>query len=271
MHQPIRRFLVATLLWMVSAGSLFAHDMWLVTGVAGARGRVCARIGEHFPVSMNGVASDRVELFQVHTQSGVQPLKGIEGKKQLCASMSNPSASGAAELIAHPRFIRLDAKDFNSYIEGEGFTSVIAARRQNGKANAQGRELYSRYAKLLIGKTGDLATRPLGHVLEIVPEKDPAALAAGEPLPVQVLFRGKPLAGVRVSAAPAEAEMKGHDFPVTAETDAQGRALLKLDRGGLWYARLIHMVAAQDDPEVDWRSFFATLTFEVPSKPVETR
>jgi len=168
--------------------------------------------------------------------------------------------------MVHPRYIRLEAKDFNSYIGGEGFAAVIAARRQNGKADAEGRELYSRFAKVVVGRGGSLATRPLGHVLEIVPEKDPATLASGEPLPVRVLFRGEPLAGVRVSAAYAGAEMKGHEFPVAAETDAEGRALLKLDRPGLWYARLIHMVAAQDDPQIDWRSFFATLTFEVPAK-----
>jgi uncharacterized GH25 family protein len=211
---------------------------------------------------MNGVPSDRVDSFQLHGTDGAKPLSGVEGKKQLCATL--PAASGVAEIIVHPRFIRLDAKDFNSYIEGEGFKSVVASRQQNGKTNAEGREIYSRSAKALIGKTGDLAARPLGHVLEIVPEKDPASLAAGEPFPVQVLFRGKPLAGVRVGAAYAGAELKGHEYPVTAETDANGRVLLKLGRGGLWYARLIHMVAAQDDPEVDWRSYFATLTFEVP-------
>ncbi len=265
MQAPIRGLALLALLGLASAGQLFAHDMWLVSGVARARSRVCARIGEHFPVATNGVSADRVELFRLHTASGVQPLTGAGKKKQLCAPLPNPSPPGAlAEIIVQPRFIRLDAKDFNSYIEGEGFASVIAARRQSGKTNAEGRELYSRYAKLLIGTAGELATRPLGHALEIVSEKDPAALAANEPLPVRVLFRGQPLAGVRVSAAYAGAEMKGHDFPVTAETDANGRALLKLDRAGVWYARLIHMVAAQDDPEIDWRSFFATLAFEVP-------
>lgn len=265
MHALIRG-LVATLLPLMFASSLFAHDMWLVTGVPGARGRICARIGEHFPASLNGVAADRLEIFQLHTADGAKPLTGVESKRQLCATVPAASTTGVAEIVVHPRFIRLDTKDFNSYIEGEGFASVIAARQQNGKTNAQGRELYSRYSKLLIGRTGELATHPLGHALEIVPEKDPATLAAGESLPVKVFFRGKPLAGVRVSAASAGAEIKGHDFPVTAETDADGRALLKLDRGGLWYARLIHMVPAQDDPEVDWRSFFATLTFEVPAK-----
>lgn len=251
---------------LLTASALSAHDLWLATGVAGARGRVCARIGEHFPVSSNGVTADRVEAFQVRTESGAEPLKGVAEKKQFCAPLPKSAPTGVAEMMVHPRYIRLEAKDFNSYIEGEGFAAVMEARRKSGKTDAEGRELYSRFAKVVMGNAGSLATRPLGHVLEIVPEKDPATLAAGEPLPVQVLFRGKPLAGARVSAAYAGAEMKGHDFPVTAETDAQGRALLKLDRPGLWYARLIHMVGAQDDPQIEWRSFFATLTFEVPAR-----
>ncbi len=260
MRTPILAFLLLT------ASALPAHDLWLVTGVAGARGRVCARIGEHFPASSNGVTADRVEAFQVRAESGAGPLKGVAEKKQFCAPLSAAGANGVAEMMVHPRYIRLEAKDFNSYIAGEGFAAVIAARKASGKDGADGRELYSRFAKVVMGNAGGQATRPLGHVLEIVPEKDPAALAAGEPLTVQVLFRGKPLAGAHVSAAYAGAEMKGHDFPVTAETDAQGRALLKLDRTGLWYARLIHMVAAEDDPQIEWRSFFATLTFEVPAK-----
>lgn len=265
---PIRsRALTLPAFLLLTASALSAHDLWLVTAVAGARGRVCARIGEHFPVSSNGVTADRVEMFQLRTESGVARLAGVAEKKQFCAPLSRSAgAAGVAEMLVHPRFIRLEAKDFNSYIEGEGFTSVMAARTQRGQAEAAGRELYSRFAKVVMGRAGILAMRPLGHVLEIVPEKDPATLAAAEALPVLVLFRGKPLAGVRVSAAYAGAEMKGHEFPLTATTGPDGRALLKLDRPGLWYARLIHMVAAQDDPQIDWRSFFATLTFEVPAK-----
>ncbi len=270
MMAQTRRLLAITSLSLILPGLLPAHDLWLVTGVTGARGRVCARIGEHFPASSNGVSADRVDRFRLHTESGAKPLSGSEGKKQFCAPLPNPSAA-VAEIVVQPRFIRLDAKDFNSYIEGEGFTDVIRAREQAGKTGAEGRELYSRSSKLLMGASGEMATRPLGHVLEIVPQKDPATLASGEPLPLQVLFRGKPLAGVQVSAAYAEAEMKGHEFPISAKTDAEGRALLKLDRGGLWYARLIHMVAAQDDPEVDWRSFFTTLTFEVPGRPAAAK
>ncbi|MCI0354634.1 MAG: hypothetical protein L0099_06290, partial [Acidobacteria bacterium] len=157
MDTKISRLAAVWLFSLALAGPLSAHDMWLVTSVAGARGRVCARIGEHFPLATNGVSKDRVDLFQVRTADGAKPLAGAEGKKQFCAPLPNPSATAAAaEIVVHPRFIQLDAKDFNSYIEGEGFADVIRARQQSGKTGAEGRELYSRASKLLIGKGGEL-------------------------------------------------------------------------------------------------------------------
>jgi uncharacterized GH25 family protein len=236
-----------------------AHDLYLVTGVRGAHDKVCARIGEEFPESVNAVTPDRLEVFAARTDRGVRKLQGKVTGKQLCAPAPAES-SFVAELVAHPRFIKLDSKDFDQYIEGEGLKAVMLARAQSDEP-AEGRELYSRYAKLVAGQS--TGTSALGHVLEIVLEKDPAQLKCGESLPVRVLFRGKPLADAQVAAVYAGAKLKGHTYPVTSRTDAEGRATLQMDRPGLWYARLIHMVPATDDPEVDWRSFFATVTFNV--------
>lgn len=239
-----------------------AHDLYLVAGIKGAEGRVCARIGEEFPASTNAVTADRLEFFRLRTQSGVAELKGEVEGEQFCAK-HNEAVPALAEMQVHPRFIKLEGKLFSEYIHGEGFNKVMQARQRTGKSGEPGRELYSRYAKLLLGNSADF-TKPIGHALEIVPERDPAALKPQEPLAVRVFFRGKPLADAQVAAVYAGAVMKGHEFPVTTRTDANGRAELKLDRPGLWYARLIHMVPAQGDPDVDWRSFFATLTFTVP-------
>lgn len=237
-----------------------AHDLYLVTGARGAEKKICARIGEEFPESMNAVTPDRLTVFAVRTDQSVRKLQGKVTGKQLCAPA--PAESGfVAELVAQPRFIKLDSKDFDQYIEGEGLKAVMLARAQPGE-HAEGRELYSRYAKVVTGQGA--STSALGHVLEIVLEKDPGELKPREPLPVRVLFRGKPLADAQVAAVYAGAKLNGHTYPVTSRTDAEGRATLQLDRPGLWYARLIHMVPATDDPEVDWRSFFATLTFSVP-------
>lgn len=252
--------------WFLCAVPAFAHDLYLVTGVPGATKRVCARIGEDFPESTNAITADRLNLFQLRKAiEAPLMLKGEVIGKQLCAPLST-SGPAIAEMTVQPRFIRLEPKIFAEYIAGEGFRSVSALRSKRGLEDEDGRELYSRYAKLFIGKVGDAASKPLGHALEIVPEIDPSSLKPGEPLKVTILFKGKPLSDVQIAAVYSGAKLKGHEFPVVTRTDDQGKASLKLDRGALWYARLIHMEEAQNDPEVDWRSYFATMTFEIPPR-----
>jgi uncharacterized GH25 family protein len=254
------RILSLLVLLPLLAVSAFSHDLYLVSGTPGAEGKVCAAVGEHFPASMNAITAARIDRWQVIQGSEKHALKGAEAPgKQFCAKapVEEPFIS---EMIVYPTFIKLAGKDFTEYTTGEGMKEIVKLRA--GNPDAEGRELYSRYSKLLVGAS-PANTQPLGHVLEIVPLKDPATLKPGEALEVQVLFRGKPLADVQVAAAYSGAEMKGHEFPVVTRTDAEGKAVLKLDRGGLWYARLIHMVPAGHDPDYQWRSFFSTMTFTV--------
>jgi hypothetical protein len=254
---------------LILCATAFAHDLYLVSGIAGAEGKVCARVGEAFPDSTNAVTRPRIELFRLNGTD----LTGEVEDKQFCAPIPAEELAEAgqqlapvvAEMVVRPTFIKLEAKDFNEYIKGEGFKRVITARQKSGQTDAPGRELYSRYSKvILVG--GRSVTRALGHALEIVPEKDPTALKSGEALPVRVLFLGQPLADVQVAAVYSGVKMEGHEFPVVTRTDANGRAVLKLDRPGLWYARLIHMIPEANDPDFEWRSFFATVTFTVPEK-----
>lgn len=256
-----QRVAIAVLcVFMLGSSIGYAHDLYL-TPESGRR--VCAGIGEHFPKSENAVTADRVNQFQLRTERGTTTLQASVTGKQFCAAVPAGNAAYVAELTVQPRFIRLPASDFNPYIHGEGLRQIEKARAERNDAQKDGREVYSRYAKIIEGKT-PLATEPVGHALEIIPEMNPSALKAGDSLTVRVLFKGKPLVDAQVSATYAGAEMKGHDYPVSARTDADGKATLKLDRPGLWYARLIYMEAAQNDPEIDWRSYFATLTFTVP-------
>jgi hypothetical protein len=53
---------------------------------------------------------------------------------------------------------------------------------------------------------------------------------------------------------------------VTARTDGRGRATLKLDRPGFWLVKAVHMIPAPADAGADWESFWASLTFAVPSR-----
>ncbi len=250
---PTMRLFLAGL---VLAALAPAHDLWMIED----QGRLLIRIGEDFPVATNGITADRIVFWRLLDIRGALSLVGQAEEKQFAAPLPEPRGPAVVELEVQPRLITLQAPAFNRYIGGEGFDHVVAARRKAGADETPGREKYSRYSKLLVEAPGDdrHLLAPRGHHLEIVPEANPARLREGADLPVRILFEGQPLAGVWVSAGPAG--MKGHQFPARARTDAAGRVLLGARSRGLWYVRLIHMIPSPD-PGVEWRSFFATLTF----------
>ena len=115
--------------------------------------------------------------------------------------------------------IELPADRFQSYLLEERLIDILSLRAQRGQEDAPGRERYSRCLKALarVGqadrKAGDAALRPIGQELEIVPLEWPYGLRPGGRLPVQVIFRGRPLAGlggdrrepVPLGGAPADA------------------------------------------------------------------
>ena len=96
----------------------------------------------------------------------------------------------------------------------------------------------------------------LGYELEIVPETNPAKLLPGEKLPVQVLYRGQPLADAKVTSNAFDHEAQ------KATTDAQGRATLTVARSGLNVISVNHAVAYPDPKKADKDITLFTLTFE---------
>jgi len=243
---------------LLAASGAPAHDLWVV----GENGRVLVRIGEDFPVSTNGITADRIVLFRAVGHKDLLPLEGRAEEKQFAAALpASFTGPVLVELEVKPRLITLAAPDFNRYIREEGFAGVIAARQAAGKTDTAGREKYSRYAKLLVDGPGEdhHLLAPRGHRLEILFRSNPARLPPGADLVLQILFEGKPLPGVEVSAGPAG--MMGHQFPCRARTDAQGLVQLAVHSRGRWYARLIHMIPSTET-DAEWRSFFATAVFE---------
>jgi len=80
-----------------------------------------------------------------------------------------------------------------------------------------------KFAKALVNgaEGGELYKRPAGHLLELLPQRNPAQGKAGEALDVLVLFKGQPAAGVEIEVSNLE------DLPVAGKTaglrsDARG-------------------------------------------------
>jgi len=270
----IRRAVLLIALFVIPGSVSRAHDFWIDPSTfrpqPGQRVTVRLRVGQHFhgdPVPRDPALLQRFSV--IGPDGGETPVPGVPGAEP--AGFATITAQGLSLITyAGGRFpVSLDGAKFETYLSEEGLGSISAERARKGQTAAPVKEVFSRCAKTFLnvgekrgGKSGAGYDRVLGLTLELIPEKDPTGLTSGAELPVRLLYRGKPLAGVLVTALP---RLKP-DTKVTARTDAAGRARLRLDQPGEWLVKAVHMIPAPSGAGADWESFWASLTFET-AKP----
>jgi uncharacterized GH25 family protein len=94
--------------------------------------------------------------------------------------------------------------------------------------------------------------------VEIVPLTDPFALKRGDTLPVRVLLRGKPLAGVRL-----QENFLSTMADQSPPTDKEGRTDVTLRADQFNVIQLTFEETIKGDPDVDFMRYNASLTFNL--------
>lgn len=162
-----------------------------------------------------------------------------------------------------PREIDLKAKDFNDYLAHDGLPDTLAERRKNKESGKDVRERYSKHVRAIF-QVGDASTgdfnHSLGYPVEIIPQQNPYELRAGQTLDVLCTLDGKPLARQFVLAARERGGKLLRE--VSARTDENGVARIRLTSAGKWYVKMIHM-SPTAETGLDYESKWATLTFEL--------
>ena len=206
--------------------------------------------------------------------SGTTPLSdlSVADKSLLIRQPVRTPGQKIVAVTTKPRSVRESAEGFRHYLVAEGAPEALERYQREGKLPTDSiTRRYAKYAKTMVevGRGGARAfDKPVGHPLEFVPLSDPAALRAGDTLGVRLLFRGQPLAGIKVHAsgvpadhglAPAAAAERAQE--VTVETDARGIARIPIGREGLWNARTLHIEPAPAGSGADWDTHWVSLVF----------
>ncbi len=263
---------VAALCWGLPVA---AHDYWLMPEKlvlpASESVKVHLYYGDDFkPENERPFQKDRTPSFQLISAKSTRDLTQLTPDRQLPLTTLDFAEPGSYLMVLdrNAQNIILKPKAFNKYLEHEGLTDILALRKQKKQLATQGRERYSRSIKSIV-QVGEVAEPVVLGVLdkqiEIIPEQNPADLRPGQTLTLQVRFEGKPLANRLVNAYHT-AGTRLTNLP--ARTDSDGRVSFRLDYGGPWLVRLVHMRAcAQNCSKVDWESYWSSLTFALADLP----
>ncbi|MEA2338623.1 MAG: hypothetical protein QOE82_2630 [Thermoanaerobaculia bacterium] len=255
----------SVLFLLLLASTASAHDFWIEPSTfhpaVGDRVTAALRVGQKLAGDPLPNIPPLIDRFVVRSAAGERAVVGRGGADPAGIAFI---AEGGEHWIgyqsnAYP--VALEAAKFEDYLRDEGLERIVDQRKKSGQSAAPGRERFFRCAKALLDTPGAPAFDvPLGFTLELVPRTNPYALHAAGDLPLSLTFRGKPIANVLVVAMSKD----DPDKAVRAHTDAKGRVTLRLAHPGFWLIKAVHMDAAPADVGVDWESWWASITFELP-------
>lgn len=245
-----------------------AHDTWILAShpsvTPGKKVSFDLTSGMAFPANEAGVKPERLARASSRLGEAVSDLvREAAGKKalRLSARFSKPGIA-AVWVESKPRSLELKPAEVKEYLEEIGAWESIGRKWEQGKG--KWRESYTKHAKTYVRvgrpERDDSWSRPVAMELELVPESDPTQLAAGEEFPVRLLKNGQPVPDVAVGLVAASAKSG-----TLSRTDSEGRASLRLERGGWWLIRAT-VLEPSSKPDLDWESRFTTLTLFVAPK-----
>ena len=261
----MKRLAIVVAATILSGASLAAHDMWIepmtFSPEAGEIVGVRLRVGQDLLGDPMARDPALIDQFVVEDAEGRKPVVGRSGADP--AGFVRAATPGVLIIgyQSNPSPLVQTPEKFNQYLKEEGLDAVAALRASRGQTGAA-REIFSRCAKSLVlsGSADETqGDRRLGFTLELVAERNPYTMNAGQDLPVRLTYQNRPLAGALVVAInranPAQ--------KLSARSGKDGRVRFRLPRGGMWLIKAVHMIEAPAGANADWASYWASLTFEL--------
>ena len=242
-----------------------AHDFWIepesFRPATGQKVPVHLYVGMDFKGDSAPFIPERFERYIFVGPEGEKPVPGVVGDDP--AGVITPTTPGLYIIGLHtkPAEVTFDtAEEFEKYLIKEGLERNLALHNQRKKLFKTVHETYFRCAKSLLvtGKPGEnVGDKVLGFPLELVAETNPYR---SQRLRLRLLYQGNPLEGALLIAFnKAEPLTK-----LRARTDKAGRVEFDLPQRGIWLVTSVHMIPAPLLSGFDWKSLWASLTFERP-------
>ncbi|MEM9523091.1 MAG: DUF4198 domain-containing protein [Pseudomonadota bacterium] len=249
-----------------------AHELWMDSPAfqitSDSPLEVDIRIGEAFNGARYGFLPREFRRFDVVHNGRIRPVPGRIG--DIPAARFAPFGEGLHVLVYRTvdRMLTYHAwTKFVDFTDHKGFGHLQEAHEARGLPQTGFKEIYSRYAKTLIG-VGEAEGKdaPIGLETEIVALANPYTDDLSSGFPVEVLYQGTPRADAQIELF--EKTPDGTVEIALYRTDDMGRALLPVKAGHIYQVDAV--VARMPSAELAartggvWETLWANLTFAVP-------
>ena len=265
----------ATLLLSTAATSASAHEMFLKAENSfqePGSNQVIRLINGTFDKSENSISRDRMADVSIIAGGIVaNPPQSSWSDDENSSYLSYNAGEAGTQVVGvstKPKIIEMSPDDFIAYLKHDGVLDILEIFEEENTLDSI-RERYSKHVKTIVqvGESrSDSYSASLGYPIEIILDQNPYELRFGDNVSFQVLYKGAPAANQLVRASyegfHGHDASGGHINSYNVRTDEDGRASFLLANKALWYISLIHMEEI-DDPEADYESNWATLTFMV--------
>lgn len=264
-----KRAILGMTVLLCSVRTVTGHDTWILAHQPrvgpGEPISLDLTSGMAFPENEAAVDPDRLARGSARLGEVVVDLSRDGSRKKALRLTARFPSPGIAMVWAEskPRSLELTPAQVREYLAEIGAWESVGLRWE-AEGSGRWRESYTKHTKtyVLVGHPDQDAswTRPAGMELEIVPEKDPTRLLAGEELPVRLLRRGEPVPDLAVGLVAA-----GAKSGALLRSDSEGRVRLRFGTAGWWLIRATALDHSSK-PDLDWETHFTTLTVFVGAK-----
>jgi uncharacterized GH25 family protein len=257
------------LVFVVGLSSLaLAHEFWMQPKkfryAVGEEVKIDLLVGENFSGESWDLTKHKVETAQVISAYGKKDLKStVKATKEnnLFYKLAT-EGTHLFSLTSNQAYLELDAEKFNAYLEEDGIDDILALRKKNNELDKPSREIYSRFAKLLVqsgNKADDVFKRKLGFKVEVIPLQNPYSLKNGDYLECEIQYEGKPLPHQLVKVW---SFIGNRAFLQPVYTENDGRLKFPISNTGPWMVSFVKMVESTK-PNTDYESMWASLVFGI--------
>ena len=154
----------------------------------------------------------------------------------------------------------IPADTFNIMLKNYELDVVRNQRQKSNAGNVTARVSQQFFAKLIIQvgeKRDETYKKVMGWPVEIIPDRNPASLKAGNQIKFKILFDGKPVFGIRTKV------WNRYDNRTTLQniyTQEDGTIEVRISSPGPWMVTVMQMIPSKD-PGADWQSYQGSFVF----------